>query len=141
MRIQPTGLFVLCAALCACAGTGEIAQVSSERQIARDTLLPMFYVLDCTDQGFLEAGEIAEHMAQIFRPFDRDNSRTLSRGEFSRAGNYHDAGLLDTAFTMSDANADGAVNSQEYRYYLERLIRTMDTDSNGELTLAELQVD
>lgn len=98
----------------------------------------MFYTLDCTDEGHLEAGEIAEHMAQLFRPYDTDRSITLSSKEFERAGRLSDAMLQEQAFRMSDADANGEVTSQEFTAYLAGLLKIMDADRNGEVTPEEL---
>lgn len=139
MFVRNIGIVVVSATLAAC--TAQPKTQSEQQMLARQTLLPMFEILDCTDEGHLEAGEIAEHISQIFLPFDRDRSRSLSPTEFSRASRFSDAALAKAGFSMSDANADGAVSSQEFSGYLERLIDVLDADSNGELTLAELQAN
>lgn len=98
----------------------------------------MFYTLDCTDEGHLEAGEIAEHIAQIFRPFDVDRSISLTPREFSTASRLQTTDLQAQAFSMSDADGNGQVTTPEFTRYLERLMVIVDADGNGEITPLEL---
>lgn len=121
-----------------CARSDTPSEADTERKIAAQTLRAMFYTLDCTDEGHLEAGEIGEHMSQLFRPYDVDRSITLSAKEFERAGRLSDPELLGTAFSMSDADASGEVTGREFEAYIARLLDVMDTDRDGEITPEEL---
>ena len=121
-----------------CAGEQAPGPAEIERKIAEQTLRAMFYTLDCTDEGYLEAGEIGEHMAQLFRPYDVDRSITLSAREFERAGRLSDPDLLATAFSLSDSDASGEVTGREFEAYIARLLDVMDADRDGEITPAEL---
>ena len=113
-------------------------EADAEHEIARTTLTNMFDTLDCTDEGHLEAGEIAEHISQVFRPYDRDRSLSLSRPEFSLATRVEDPNLEALAFSIGDANGDGVVSNREFQAYLVRLLTTVDLDRDGEVTPAEL---
>ena len=113
-------------------------QNADEHAIAKQTLSAMFYTLDCTDEGHLEAGEIGEHMAQLFRPFDVDRSISLSRKEFQRASRLSDPSQIELAFALSDANTDGQVTGPEFAHYLAHLLDVVDADRDGEITPSEL---
>lgn len=135
----PLGFTLLALAGCVTNPTPEPDGTAAvEQAIASQTLRAMFYTLDCTDEGHLEAGEIAEHMAQLFRPYDVDRSITLSAKEFSRAGRLSDPALQAEAFKMSDADRNGQVTSQEFAAYLTRLMSVVDADRDGEITPMEL---
>ncbi|MEO1575857.1 MAG: hypothetical protein AAFU65_12970, partial [Pseudomonadota bacterium] len=105
MKCAVLGLVPFLLLACDRAAPPSLAEI--ERQIAAQTLRAMYYTLDCTDEGHLEAGEIGEHMSQLFRPFDVDRSITLSPREFERAGRLANPALQATAFSISDADASG----------------------------------
>lgn len=108
------------------------------RQQASAFLVPVFDILDCTDQGFIESGEVDEHFAQVFNPMDRNRSRSLSRSEYLRYGSAETLSLREAAFDGIDTDRDQSVSALEFRSYLFQIIEIADTDGDGEVTREEL---
>ncbi|MEM1092826.1 MAG: hypothetical protein AAGB27_04595 [Pseudomonadota bacterium] len=132
----PTSL-LLTALLCACATT-PTAQGPSEQELAAFLLYPMFDVLDCTQQGFIEAAEVDEHLAFLFTPLDRDRSMALTPNEYVLAKTPEDRVRQELIFARADSNGDRRLTVAEYRLRLIDLIDAADDNGDGEVTRSEL---
>ena len=109
--------------------------------LARFLLLPVFDILDCTNQGFIEAGEVDEHFPVLFNHFDKDFDRYLARSEYVGSRDSEQALLQARMFDAMDTNSDGVVSTREYRAQVIRLIAAVDYDGDGEVTPEELAYD
>lgn len=110
-------------------------------ELARFLLLPVFDILDCTNQGFIEAGEVDEHFPVLFNHFDKDFDRSLARSEYVGSRDAEEALLQARMFDAMDTNSDDVVSTREYRAQVIRLIAVVDYDGDGEVTPEELAHD
>lgn len=110
----------------------------SERELARFLLTPVFDILDCTQQGFIEAGEVDEHLSFMFTPLDRDQSMAITPDEFVLASRSEDRRMQEAVFSLADQNADGRLTVMEYRIRLMSMINSADDNGDGEVTQQEL---
>ena len=133
------------AALCVAIGTSALADTLdtdekiTEADLARHTLIPVFDILDCTNQGFIDGGEIDEHFPVLFNHFDRNGDAMLGRKEYVSSDDAGKARLQAAMFDGMDTDADGKVTSREYRDQVIHLIRVADSDDDDEVTMQELQ--
>lgn len=109
--------------------------------LARFLLVPVFDILDCTSQGFIEAGEVDEHFPVLFNHFDKDLDRTIARSEYVGSRDSRRTRLQARMFDEMDSNSDGVISPREYRAQVIRLIDAVDYDGDGEVTPAELKRD
>jgi Ca2+-binding EF-hand superfamily protein len=115
------------------------SNVDETRKLAEMLIVPVFDMLDCTDQGFIESGEVDEHFPLLFNHYDRNLDSSLSAEEFAgRADDADTAELKRRMFADMDRNDNGRVSPREYRDGIIALIRAFDSNSDGEVTMAEL---
>lgn len=102
-------------------------------------LKPLFSVLDCEGEGVIRPNEVDEHIAQALSVYDRDGSRTISRGEYLRsvpdAARERQAALFDS----SDTKKDGVLSAKEFGRHVLALIDVVDSNRDGEVTRSELE--
>lgn len=109
--------------------------------IAAAILEPMFETLDCTEAGYFQEPEINEHFSQIFRFYDRDLSRTITRAEYLRGTSGAKKQELQHLFARIDADKNGILSAKEYREHLSAMFQLADANRDGELTREELTAD
>lgn len=124
-------------ALISATGQAEDRETTSG-ELARHLLLPIFDILDCTDQGFLEAGEVDEHFPNLFGYHDRNRDFSLSLREYAVSGDVNKRRMDQLLFERMDNNSDGKVSPLEYRSEVMSIIESMDADGDGETSLEEL---
>ncbi len=122
------------------ADIGVIGDLGDD-DLARFLLVPVFDILDCTNQGFIEAGEVDEHFPVLFNHFDKDLDRSLERKEYVRSRDAGQARLEARMFDDMDTNSDDRVSAREYRAQVIHLIAAVDYDGDGEVTPEELARD
>lgn len=118
-------------------------RVLAEQILAPQTTEPeqhfvktVFHTLDCENIGQMQASEIDEHFNQLFLPYDRDRSRSLSEQEFisGKTGNKQ---LEAVIFKRMDSDHNKTVSVKEYREYVFYAAQLIDTDHDGEVSLSE----
>ena len=112
---------------------------TSDADLARFLFVPVFDILDCTQQGFIEAGEIDEHLPILFNPLSRGETRILGRDAFVTSEDADEAALQEQLFETMDGNHDELVSAREFRDTLVRLLDEMDSNGDDEITMDELQ--
>ncbi len=122
----------------AAGASGSEQTEPSTGELARHLLLPIFDLLDCTDQGYIEAGEVDEHFPSLFGYHDKNRDFRLSRREYLSRVDDAKARLDLLLFKRMDEDKDDSVTTFEYRGEVMSLIRSMDADGDGETTLEEL---
>lgn len=135
------GVLVLCATLpvIGAAHAGEAdANPEEHRKLAETLIVPVFDMLDCTDQGFIESGEVDEHFPLLFNHYDRNLDSSLTAEEFAGKGEGREAERMRRMFADMDKNGNDRVSPREYRDGIIALIRAFDSNSDGEVTMAEL---
>ncbi len=101
-------------------------------------LAGIYYVLDCTNEGYIGIGEASEHGGTLFRRMDLDRSHKLSRSEYLAFVHESVAHIRNAYFDEMDLDGDDLVNHIDYLRHLERLILAADIDQNGETTWTEI---
>jgi Ca2+-binding EF-hand superfamily protein len=82
---------------------------------------------------------VDEHFPLLFNHYDRNLDSSLSAEEFAgRADDADTAELKRRMFADMDRNDNGRVSPREYRDGIIALIRAFDSNSDGEVTMAEL---
>lgn len=113
---------------------GVIGDEGVGQEQARAVVSAIFDRLDCEFDGVIEPDEVDEHFAQVWLPADRDRSRFLSSNEYSRTHRSVPDQTGAALFRDADSNEDGQVVASEFRLHLQRMIKTLDLDHNGEIT-------
>lgn len=115
--------------------TGEV--VAPERptmtaEHARAMLKVQFQNFDCENVGFIHAGEVDDHFAQLWLPNDADSDRLLTDKEYRRT-HAGSAEAHAAMFAHADRDGSGAVSFNEMRNHLFDLIAVLDDDGDGEI--------
>ena len=111
----------------------EIPPVATQAGLAG-----VYHVLDCTQEGFINAGEAIEHGGTLFRHLDRDRSGLVSRDEYVRAVHKRLAPIRHAYFDEMDADGDGLITIQDYTDHLTVLIDAGDTNRDGDTAWQEI---
>ena len=134
---RPWARFTACLLLCA--SGAAVAEQVEERVQALLVLEPIFDVLDCTQQGHIESGEVDEHFFHLFAPYDPDRKQWASKQSFVKAGKPAERLVEKAEFAAMDVNGDGKVSAKEYRDRILHLIEVADSNGDGEVTMEELR--
>ncbi len=103
-------------------------------------LAGIFYVMDCTNEGYVNTGEVAEHAGTLFRRMDLDRSGMLSREEYVTFVHEYWTGIRNAYFDEMDPDGDDLANHIDYANHLERLISAADTNRDGDASWDEILV-
>ena len=122
-----------------CVSGAAVAEQVDERVQALLVLEPIFDVLDCTQQGHIESGEVDEHFFHLFAPYDPDRKQWASKHSFVKASEPAERLLEEAEFAAMDADGDEKVSVKEYRDRILHLIRVADGNGDGEVTMEELR--
>ena len=121
---------------------GSIDQAEPQRgftpENAAAILRPIFAVLDCEQQGFVQQPEIDEHFSQLLSRVDRDRSRIISRDEYARASQQVTDATLQWRYNQIDRDGNGKVSAKEYRDHLYAMHELADLNRDGEVSEQEL---
>lgn len=134
---RPWAAVAACLFLCVC-GAAAAEQID-ERAQALLVLEPIFDVLDCTQQGHIESGEVDEHFFHLFAPYDPDRRQWASKQSFVKARESVKRLAEEAEFAAMDADGNEKVSVKEYRDRILHLIRVADVNGDGEVTMEELR--
>ncbi len=129
--------FATCLLLCVCGAAA--AEDVDERVQALLVLEPIFDVLDCTQQGHIESGEVDEHFFHLFAPYDPDRKQWAAKQSFVKASEPAERQVEEAEFAAMDVDGDEKVSVKEYRDRILHLIRVADGNGDGEVTMEELR--
>ena len=101
-------------------------------------LASVFYVMDCTNEGFIDAGEVIEHGSVLFRRIDRDRSGDISRVEYVGAIHKHWAPLRNAYFDHMDADGNDSVSLTDYMAHLTDMVEEADLNRDGDTSWEEI---
>lgn len=113
---------------------GAMSDEGIGQEGARAVVSAIFDRLDCEMDGIIEPDEVDEHFGSVWLPADKDRSRFLSPKEYSLTHRTVPDPIGEALFRDADANADGKVASYEFRSHLQRMIKTLDLDHDGEIS-------
>lgn len=116
-----------------------IAAQKREHQAHAQMVEPFFDELDCENLGYVQRGEVEEHIGPIFISFDADGSRDIDPLEWGSFPYMRDKPLLQLSFSVADRDRNNIVSFREFTDYLSLAVAALDADGNGELSPAELQ--
>ena len=100
---------------------------------------PFFDELDCENLGFVQPGEVEEHIGPIFLSFDANGSRDIDLSEWQRYPYMLHKSLMKLSFSVADRNGNKVVSFREFTEYLSLAVTTLDADHDGEVSPAELE--
>ncbi|TGD70939.1 EF-hand domain-containing protein [Mangrovimicrobium sediminis] len=123
---------------CTTATTPETGD-TPEHSAAAQFVSPFFVELDCEHVGYIQTGEADEHIGPIFRRFDIDGSRNISRQEWLAYRWMENKQWMALSFDTADSDDDALVSVAEFRTYLIWAIGSLDSDSDGEVHPEDLQ--
>lgn len=103
-------------------------------------LASIFYVMDCMNQGFIDAGEVIEHGSVLFRRIDRDRSADISRAEYVGAIHKHWTPLRNAYFDHMDADGNDSVSLSDYMDHLAEMIDAADINRDGDASWEEILI-
>ena len=126
------------------AQTPSLEKASAEKASPRESALyfmtPAFHTLDCEGVGAFDEGHVEEHGPQIFFQYDRDRNRKITESEFVSRWKDDRASLRVAIYTEMDLDKNKAVTPNELRAYALKATKLLDTDHDGEVTLAEMNM-
>jgi len=99
---------------------------------------PFFDELDCENLGYVQPGEVEEHIGPIFISFDADRSQNIDALEWRHFPYIRDKALMQLSFSVADRDGNNSVSFREFTEYLSLAVASLDSDGNGELSPAEL---
>lgn len=114
--------------------SGAVGDEGATQEQARAVVSEIFDRLDCEIDGIIEPDEVDEHFAQVWLPADSDRSRWLSPKEYSLTHKPVPDPVGETLFRDADSDKNGQIDAREFRSQLQRMIKTLDLDRNGEIT-------
>ncbi len=120
-------------------GNSVPPDAADEREQARFLIEPIFDLLDCGDEGYVQAGEVDEHLGELHRALGmaRQYHENVNPGLSDTERN--DLIRIESALRDDmDADGDDYVTKLEYRVRLIHLIHASDVDGDGEVTRDEL---
>ncbi|MEZ5582764.1 MAG: EF-hand domain-containing protein [Candidatus Competibacteraceae bacterium] len=109
-----------------------------EQSHAKAVVQAIFNRLDCDLDGTVDPSEVGEHIAQLWHPIDRDQSRTLSKKEYALTHRAVPEDIGTALFRDADADGDGQISVSEFRHHLERMIVKVDSNGDREVSLTEV---
>jgi EF hand len=114
-------------------------QTAGPADTAAFVLSPLFHTLDCEGEGVIRADEVDEHIAQALSVYNRDDTRTITRGEYLRATEGALRERRAALFVTIDTNRDEVLSAKEFARHLVAAIDQADTNRDGEVTRRELE--
>lgn len=127
---------------------GGAAIASQNTNVVSGTEIPLaateagitgiFHILDCTNEGYVNTGEVTEHGGALFRRMDRDRNRKISRQEYVAFMDKHWAPLREKLFTQADKDQDGTLNHIDFADHLTEMIIATDINKDGDASWVEL---
>jgi hypothetical protein len=100
---------------------------------------PFFNELDCENLGYVQPGEVDEHVGPIFLSFDTNRSRDIDATEWRTYPYMPDKPLMALSFRVADRDGDKVVSIREFTDYMRQAVSALDGDGDGEVSPAELE--
>ena len=110
------------------------AELAAHAQIVR----PFFNELDCENLGYVQPGEVDEHVGPIFISFDVNRSRDIDSSEWRSYPYMRDKPLMALSFRVADRDGDNVVSIREFTDYMRQAVAALDSDGDGEVSPAEM---
>jgi hypothetical protein len=104
-------------------------------------LEPVFDVLDCGLEGYIQAGEVAEHLPELHRSYSMVMTYHMNVLKPNDEERERLADIHRYVTSAMDKDKDGSVSRFEYGEYVIDLIEATDDDGDAEVTREELSVD
>lgn len=99
----------------------------------------LFERFDANDDGTLTQGEVDGARARRMARFDTDKDGRLSLKEFEGLWLDFMRERMVDRFQQLDSDGDAAVTAQEFARPFKRVIRRLDRDGDGEISIKELR--
>ncbi|MEL6302778.1 MAG: hypothetical protein AAFV47_06045 [Pseudomonadota bacterium] len=134
--------FVWCAGILVL--TAPVSLLANEDEfddfdLARFLIPPVFTVLDCTNEGYVQAAEVDEHLGELHQRYPMTLRYHLYQMSSLEPGRKEMLAKLDqVARQKIDSNGDSVVSRTEYRTFLIQLLERVDLDGDGEVSREDL---
>ncbi len=137
----PLALLCLVMASCSSSKVQEQMAFADDRAAAIHFLQSNFTILDCSDRGIVSKGEVDDHFYDLFYSIDRNRSLHITYDELERAFSDSTDAQVSYLFRLMDGDLDSSVTTQEFRRFMFTAIDLADTNKNGEVTLADVNLE
>lgn len=101
-------------------------------------LAGIYYVLDCTNEGYINPGEVTEHGGVLYRRMDLDRSGKVSRAEYVGFVNEKWRPIRENYFDQMDKNGDDVITVIDYMAHLSALVDEADLNRDGDAAWSEI---
>ncbi|MEL7312377.1 MAG: hypothetical protein AAFN07_12745 [Pseudomonadota bacterium] len=111
----------------------------STSDIAHYLVTPVFDVLDCGAEGYVQAAEVDEHLGELHQRLPMTLAFHFTKLDLDDEPKRAELRKIDRHIKQQiDTNDDHIVSRIEYRIYMIDLLERIDADGDGEVTREDL---
>ena len=100
--------------------------------------MEMMERLDGNSDGKITMAEIMAYREQLFAEHDKDGNKAISLSEFEGIWMTQMRPMMVDKFQMMDDDGDGQITDAEVDQKMSRMMRWMDKDDDGALSIREM---
>src|SRR5690606_3536783 len=86
-------------------------------------------------------GEVDEHFYDMFYAINKSRSLSINKDELQGSLYGSNDAQVSYIFELMDSNLDSIVTTKEFRSFMFTAIDLVDTNKNGEITLADVGLE
>lgn len=100
--------------------------------------IEMIERIDANSDGKITMAEITAHRDQLHAEYDQDGNKAISLSEFEGIWLSMMRPMMVDKFQMMDADGDGQITNAEVDKKVSRMMRWMDKDEDGAVSMKEM---